>query len=300
MAIIIREQKEYIKAYEALSESGLNVSALIMLTSMSYEEKERLSEYKTIAKLRPEEYSKKIDICYRHLLSTFFKLDNASSIHNNFRDIFNKIYLDNTDDDTNDYTSETMIKLNRIYNFVNSVGDKDLSGTELLSLIRKEVSGEDNGTLSDSYFDIQFDELKKQCDEIKATTEVDSKMELIPELLENIGDLESHLFRKQLFEDDYRKSVTGLVNYLLVRAELPEIYIKPIELDEYYGYVSRVNSIENTEIVTFIKEKICDSIESVVILPMKEVITYCTDKKIRKESGALDNKIYTLKQNKYK
>ena len=125
-------------------------------------------------------------------------------------------------------------------------------------------------------------------------------MELVPKFLQNVGNLESHLFRKKLFYDDYRKSVTGLTNYLFARAGIPEIYIKPIELDEYYSYVTREQSVENTEIVTFYKEKICDSIEDILIKPMKDAIKYHTDEKFRQASGEYENKIVSLRQNKYK
>lgn len=293
------DQKEYIKAYEVLSSEDINVYALLMLTEMSYEEKERLVEYKSNESLKSEDYYSKIDICYKHLLSTYFKINSASNVYNDFRNLFNNIYLDNKDDDTNDYNDDTMAKLNKINNFINSIDiNKDLSGTELLSLIRKNLTSEDK-TLRDYYFDIQFREIKKECLDIKSA-DLDKKLELVPRLLEDIGDMESHLFRKKLFEDDYRKSVTGLTNYLLSLAELPEIYIKPIELDEYYEYVSRVNNINNEEIVTFYKEKMCDSIEQVLIAPMKKTIFYYTEHKIKKESGELENKIFTLKQNKYK
>ena len=298
MGKISRKQDDYIKAYEEYSKTGINVSALINLTEMSYEEKERLVQYKFEDKYRSEDYDSRINTCYRHMISTFLKIDNASPIYNNFKEIYSKVYLDNTDDDTNDYKDETMIKLNKIYNFINNLGDQDLKGTELLSLLRRELSGIDE-PLKDDYFDISFEELKGFSKEIQLSS-VQEKMELVPKFLQNVGDLESHLFRKKLFYDDYRKSVTGLTNYLFARAGIPEIYIKPIELDEYYSYVTRENSIENNEIVTFYKEIICDSIEDIFIKPMKEAIKYHTDEKFRQESGEYENKIITLRQNKYK
>ena len=298
MGKISRNQKDYIKAYEELKKTGTNVSALINLTEMSYDSKEQLVQYKFDEQHRSEEYETKIDTYYRHMISTFFKVDAASPIYKNFKEIYSKVYLDNTDDDTNDYKDETMVKLNKIYDFINGLGDQDLKGTELLSLIRREVNGVDE-PLQDIYFDVQFEELKKQCDEVQLAS-VDKKMELVSTFLQNVGDMESHLFRHKLFYDDYRKSVTGLVNYLFARAGIPEIHIKPIELEEYYSYVSRENSVENIEIVVFYKEKICDSIEHVFIKPMKDAIKFYTDESIKKESGELDNKIVTLRQNKYK
>jgi hypothetical protein len=298
MGKISRNQKDYIKAYEKLNEEGINVSGLIMLTEMSYEGKENLSEYKLDSRFKSEHYCSEIDIYFRHMLSTYFKIDGASSIYNNYQDIFNQIYLDNTDDDTNDYKDETMIKLNKISNFINNIEDENLEGTKLLSLIRKEINNEE-GSLEDPYFDIIFSELRRESEEIKIT-DSESKMGLIPKFLDKIGDMEAHLFEMRLFKEDYRKSVTGLINYLFIRAELPEIYIKPIELDEYYSCVTDKTVDENRPIVTFLQEKICDSIEDVLIVPMKNTIKYYLDNQIRKESGDLDNKIVTLRQNKYK
>lgn len=296
MGKISRNQKDYIKAYEAANTKA-NISALIMLTEMSYEEKEKIVEYKS--DISEEEYFDKINTCYKHMMTTFFRIDKASPIYDNFKEIYGKIYLDNTDDDTNDYKDETMVKLNIIYSFINNLGEQDLKGTELLSFISKEIDGIDK-SLDDEYFDVLFEGLKKECDEIQIS-EIDKKMELIPNFLVNISDMEAHLFRKKLFYDDYRKSVTGLTNYLFARAGIPEIYIKPIELDSYYEYVNDVNEqFNNKKIVNFYKEKICDSIEHIFILPMKEAIKYYTDTTIKKESGDLDNPIHTLKQNKYK
>lgn len=296
MAKISKIQKDYIKAYEE-AKTKTNVSALLILTEMSYEEKESTVEYKN--DVSKEEYDSKIDTCFKHMLSTFFKIDHSSPIYSNFKEIYKQAYLDNTDDDTNDYRDETMAKLNRIYNFINNLGDQDLKGTELLSLIRKEVNGVEE-PLKDIYFDSLFDEIKWQCNNIQTAT-LEEKMDLLPSFFKNVGTMESHLFRKKLFYDDYRKSVTGLTNYLFERAGIPEIYIKPIELDDYYGYVNRIgDSFDSKELSTFYKEKICDSIETAFILPMKEAIKYYTDTTIKEESGDLDNPIHTLKQNKYK
>lgn len=300
MAKISRYQKEYIKAFEELSKDGTNVSGLIMLTEMSYDTKEKLAEYKLNPEYKSNEYSSRIDACYKHMISTFFRVDSASRIYDAYKQNFNVAYLDNTEDDTNDYADETMTKLNKIYSFINDLGDQDLKGTELLSLIRKEITnGEIDEPLKDNYFDVSFEELKMQCDNIQLS-DIDTKMSIVPSFLSNVGDMESHLFRKKLFEDDYRKSVTGLVNYLFLRAGIPEIYIKPIELEEYYTCISRIHSLENEEIVVFYKEKICDSIENVLIIPMKNAIAHYNDVRFKQESGELDNPIVTLKQNKYK
>ena len=293
---ILKNQKDYIKAYEVLNETT-NVAGLLMLTEMSYETKKELALYKD-SKFRSEEYYSKIDTCYKHLISTFFKIDNANNIYDNFRDIYHKKYLDNTEDDTNDYKDETMFKINKIFNFINNLGDQDLKGSELLSLIKNEIS--DDAFVEDTYFDIQFEKLKAQSDEIRVAS-IDKKIEMINIFLDNVGEMEAHLFRRKLFEDDYRKSVTGLVNYLFSRAGIPEIYIKPIELEEYYSCVSKKDFLDNNnEIIIFYKEKICDSIEDLLIIPMKDLIKNYLDEEIKKETGELDNKIVSLRQNKYK
>ena len=299
MANITGYQEDYVKAYEELSKTT-NVFALLMLTETSYGEKEKLSEYKLDPKYKAEDYNKRIDTYFKHMLSTYFKVNSSYDIYETYRNLFKISYLDNTNDDTNDYRDETMIKLNKIYTFINANSYKEFTGSELLRAITKEINGSDNG-INDSYYDTSFKELKEQSDMIREESNIDIKMSYIPSFLTNLADMEAHLFKNKLFYDDYRKSVTGLMNYLLLRAKLPLIYIKPIELDNYYEYINQSNVLfDNSEIETFYKEKMCDSIEKNLIVPMKNSISHYIDVNNKIESGLLENKILTLKQNKYK
>lgn len=298
MANISGYQKEYVKAYEELSKTT-NVFALLMLTETSYGEKEKLSEYKD-PKYKAEDYNKRIDTYFKHMLSTYFKVNASFDAYDTYRDLFKVSYLDNTNDDTNDYKNETMIKLNKIYNFISANSYKEFTGTELLRAIVKEVNGNEP-KVDDSYYDISFKNLKEQSDIIREESNVETKMSYIPDFLTNLSDMQAHLFKSKLFYDDYRKSVTGLINYLLLRAKLPLIYIKPIELDNYYEYINHANELfDNDEIETFYKEKMCDSIENNLIVPMKNSVAHYVDVNNKMESGLLENKILSLKQNKYK
>ena len=167
---------------------------------------------------------------------------------------------------------------------------------EMLTFMLDNIHEDLNRNLEKKYC-----ELKEQSDMIRNESDLDTKMSYIPSFLTNLADMESHLFKAKLFYDDYRKSVTGLMNYLLLRARLPLIYIKPIELDNYYEYINLANeSFDNSEIETFYKEKMCDSIESDLILPMKNSMAHYVDVNNKQESGLLENKILTFKQNKYK
>ena len=251
-------------------------------------------------KLLVKDYNKRIDTYFKHMLSTYFKVNASFDAYDTYRDLFKVSYLDNTNDDTNDYKNETMIKLNKIYNFISANSYKEFTGSELLRAIVKEVNGNEP-EVEDSYYDISFKNLKEQSDIIREESNVETKMSYIPDFLTNLSDMEAHLFKSKLFYDDYRKSVTGLINYLLLRAKLPLIYIKPIELDNYYEYINHANELfDNDEIETFYKEKMCDSIENNLIVPMKNSISHYIDVNNKMESGLLENKILTLKQNKYK
>ena len=203
MANISGYQRDYIKSYEELTKSGTNVSGLLMLTEMSYEEKERLAEYRSDEKYKPNEYYLKMERCFNHLLSTFFKINGANNIYNNYKDLFNRGYLDNTDDDTNDYEDETMIKLNKIYNFINN-NENDYSGTKLLSSIRKEINGIDE-EIDNWYYDSIFEDLKRQSEIIKNENDLETKMALVPGFLKDIIDMQAYLFRCKFFEYDYIK-----------------------------------------------------------------------------------------------
>jgi hypothetical protein len=285
MAIITGYQEEYIKAYEALEKKKINVSGLLMLTEISYDGLLKLVEYKSNPKLMPEDFHDRLNVFYRHLLSTFFKVDSANNIYDTYKELFRVTYLDNEDDETNDYNSETMIKLNKIYEYIDKNSQKDFTGIELLSSIRKEITNKEE-ELEDFYYDSIFVSLKEQSDIIRNESDFETKMKYIPKFLSDISNMESHLFRKKLFYDDYRKSVTGLMNYLFLRARIPLVYIKPIDLEDYYKYIEK--SVDNKDIISFYKEKMADSIEMDLIKPMKKISFNRIGNEVKK---------YTLKDN---
>lgn len=297
MGKISWNQNDYIKAYEKLKEKGINPSGIVMIAETSYDEKVRLVEYKFDLTKKANNYEDKIDSWYKSMIRVFYKVDDESPIYQNFREIFRKVFLDNKDDDTNDYRDETMLKLNKIYSFIDDVNGQDLKGTELLSLIRKNITDERvDEPLEDITFDNMFEELKNKSEAI-SFSKSEQRIEMISDLLNGISKMETHLFREKLFYDDYRKSVIGLANYLLSKANVPEIYIKPIDLDEYYSYV---NDGDDLQIVTFYKEKICDSLNDAFVVPMKLTIKHVVDESYKYESGETKNKIVDLRQNKYK
>ena len=297
MGKISWNQNDYIKAYEKLKEKNINPSGMVMIAETSYDEKVRLVEYKFDLTKKANNYEDKIDSWYKSMIRVFYKVDDESPIYQNFREIFRKVFLDNKDDDTNDYRDETMLKLNKIYSFIDDVNGQDLKGTELLSLIRKNITDERvDEPLEDITFDNMFEELKNKSEAI-SFSKSEQRIEMISDLLNGISKMETHLFREKLFYDDYRKSVIGLANYLLSKANVPEIYIKPIDLDEYYSYV---NDGDDLQIVTFYKEKICDSLNDAFVVPMKLTIKHVVDESYKYESGETKNKIVDLRQNKYK
>ena len=219
---------------------------------------------------RKKDYHRRINSYSNYLLSTFFKIDAVGDIYETYRAMFAIKYLDNTDDDTNDYTDKTMQKLNRIQLFIDSNSDREFTGIELLSEIRKTVNGTKSEGLEDPYYDTHFEMLKGFSDRIRQS-DIDTKMELMPHFLVELADMQNHLFRKKLFEDDYRKSVTGITNYLLTRARVPLMYVKPFELEDYYEYIKNVNDrFDNSDLISFYQEKMSDTIITALILPMKD------------------------------
>lgn len=289
MANIYGTQEEYIKAYEKLQEQKINVSALISFAEINYDKKEELVVYKNDPKYRPNNYNYRIDNIFHQLISTFYKINTTDNTYDTYKKLYKVSYLDNTDDDTNDYKDETMLKLNKIFSFVCDNSDKDFTGIELLTAIRKEATGTEENLRGD-YYDTLFNMLKKQSDAIRKETDFDAKMKYLPDFFYDVADMENHLFRKKLFVDDYRKSVTGLINYLLLRAQLPLIYIKPIELDKYYESVIKVNEMfDSDEIITFYKEKMCDSINEDLIKPMKKISMGHINSEIKKLTLGIDD-----------
>lgn len=287
MANITGYQEEYIKAYEILSNRRVNVSALMMIAENEYDEILKLIEYKSNPETRALCYDKKINTHFTSILTIFFEVEDANSIYKTYRTLFAKKYLDNKDDDTNDYSDETMSKLNKIYSFIDNNSEKNFDGTELLSAIRKEVNGVEE-EVEDNHYNALFNDLKKQSDYIK--THPEDRMNVIPAFLEKIAELEHYLFNAKLFYDDYRKSVTGLTNYLLMRAGLPLIYIKPVELDDYYSYINNPKKQFNTnDAVTFYREKMSESISEALVAPMKKNIKSYNDAKIKRLLYEPDN-----------
>ena len=285
MARISRIQEDYRQAYEDLAKTGINADGFLMLAESSYDEKVRLVEYKDDEQKRSKNYDKEMSSWCSNMLRVFFRLDTDTGIYNNFKSIYSRVYLINKDevteeyDETNDYKDKTMIKLNKIYSFINDneVEEQDLTGTELLSLIRIEVN-QKGFLFKDDYFDISYEKLKKKSKKIREATP-EEKQEMLDEFLLDVADMETYLFKRKLFYHDYRKCVTGVVNCLFARAGIPEIYIKPVDLDDYYSYVLGNKS----DLVTFYKEKICDSLNDAFVEPMKKVSKYSFETDVKKE-----------------
>ena len=276
MAKISGIQMDYVKAFEKLKEKKVD-SRIISISEMNYDRKQELREYKLDPSKSAENYDGRIDSCYKYMLTTFYTVDDASPIYETFKKLFAVVYLDNTDDDTNDYSDKTMAKLNKLYSYINGLGDQDLSGTELLYLIQKEVikkRSKFDKPLVDTTLDTMFAQLLMRCEQMQLSGNATVKMVETEHFLESVAEMERHLFSEKLFYHDYRKSVTCLVNYLFSKAGVPQIYIKPIELDEYYACALSGN---NQDLVTFYKEKICDSVEDTLVVPMKKIIKSSLD-----------------------
>ena len=271
MAKISGIQKEYVEAFEKLKENKVDLR-IVSVSEMNYDRKQELREYKLDPSKRAENYDGRIDSCYKYMLTTFYTVDDASPIYETFKNLFAVVYLDNTDDDTNDYSDKTMAKLNRLYSYINGLGDQDLTGTELLYLIQKEIikkRSKFDKPLADTTLDTMFAQLQIKCEQMQLSGNAAVKLAETEHFLEMVAETERYLFGKKFFYHDYRKSVTCLVNYLFSKAGVPQMHIKPIELDEYYKCASSNN---NQDLVTFYKEKICDSVEDALIVPMKKII----------------------------
>jgi len=278
MANVISYQKTYVEAYKELA-GKYDVSGLIMLSELNYDEIQKLAECKNDPKLVAKDYSKRVNSYFEYILSTFFRMSSVKDVYETHKALYERKYLDNTDDDTNDYSDETIQKLNRIYSFINSNIDRDFTGIELLSGIRKAVNGEKSEGLEDDYYEVQIRILKNQSELIKES-DLETKMSIIPTFFVEMADMQNHLLRKKLFKNDYRKSITGIANFFFMRAGLPLIYVKPIELDDYYGYITKVNELfDNSDLIAFYQEKMSESIEETLILPMKESIKPALDLK---------------------
>ena len=108
-------------------------------------------------------------------------------------------------------------------------------------------------------------EMTKDGKQIKTTA--------INAFLEKVMKYNAELVRIHPFPDGNGRAIRGIVNYLFMRAGLPPVYIKTVERKKYHEAMNKAIVENNYELlVNFYKNKLCDSIEELIVEPFEKAI----------------------------
>ncbi|MBR4830481.1 MAG: Fic family protein [Bacilli bacterium] len=107
---------------------------------------------------------------------------------------------------------------------------------------------------------------------------------LINEFLIKLMKYNAELVRIHPFPDGNGRAIRGLVNYLLMRAGLPPVYVKTIERVKYHEAMNKaIVECDYDFLVNFYKNKLCDSIEELIVNPFERAIHQYRKQKKKQE-----------------
>jgi hypothetical protein len=130
---------------------------------------------------------------------------------------------------------------------------------------------------------------------------VDRNTTLINLFLEKLMKYNAELVRIHPFPDGNGRAIRGMVNYLLMRAGLPPVYIKTVERGKYHEAMNKaIVEYDYEFLVNFYKNKLCDSIEELIVNPFEKAIHQYRKQKKKQEvweqQGSNLQKIYHPEQ----
>ena len=146
--------------------------------------------------------------------------------------------------------------------------------------------------------DRMFDQLCKDADEyrelpvecktlfitIPNENGISIKTTVINEFLRELMIYNAELVRIHPFPDGNGRAIRGIVNYLLMRAGLPPVYIKTTERGKYHEAMNKAIVESDYEfLVNFYKNKLCDSIEELIVYPFEKAIHQYRSQKKKQE-----------------
>ena len=126
---------------------------------------------------------------------------------------------------------------------------------------------------------------------------VDRNTTLINLFLEKLMKYNAELVRIHPFPDGNGRAIRGMVNYLLMRAGLPPVYVKTVERGKYHEAMNKaIVEYDYEFLVNFYKNKLCDSIEELIVDPFEKAIHQYRKQKKKQEvweqQGSNLKKIY--------
>lgn len=304
--------EKYINFYLKSLKTGISFDALFYMCHKHLKKKKKLLEL--LHDENPElkktlNVTDVIDDYTTNLLSIFFMLNSSNEMFNYVERHFIDEYVRNESEiEGIDYktpnSKEFKEGLEIMYRFLLSKENDSTTGSIMLTDLHEKLFSHVEygkyarqyrtdirffpGTgieLEDPYLiprcmreaDKQFDELYEEADKIYNSS-MDDRLRSIKPFLEKLMKYKIEIIRIHPFPDGNKRSTRGIVNFLLKRAGLPPVYVKFSELEKYQeALIQAMKYGEYQTITNFYKNKLCDSIEELVINPFLYAIKVYND-----------------------
>lgn len=315
--------KKYIEIYLNNQAMGINFDALFELGRKDLDKKKWLLDTLHDDKkydVFPVNVEEMINDYTMHLLLVFFILNSSNNMFNYVNKNFIDEYVKNESEiegvnDLSMHGVEEMKGLEEMYRYINSGENEYSTGSLILTdLHEKLFSAADGGAFARSYrtdtrflpgsgveledpymivrsmrkADKMFDELYELSDEMY-NSEIEDRVHMINPFLDILMKYKAELVRIHPFPDGNGRSIRGLINFLLERAGLPPVYVKAVEKSKYYEAMNKaIVDNDYKYLIGFYKNKLCDSIEELVINPFTTAINMYKSEKEKYNRNRLD------------
>ena len=291
--------EKYVDIYLKEKKMGINFDALFLLAHSDLKKKKWLLNEIHKGSLLPFNVNEWIDDYSMHLLTVFFILNSSNDMFNYIERNFIEEYVRNESEiEGVNYETpngkEIQAGLETMYRFLHSPENNSTTGRIMLTDLHEQLFShveygqyarqlrtdyryfpgtgielEDPCLISRKLMesDAQFDELYKEAEKI-SNSEIEERINMVNPFLEKLMKYKVEIIRIHPFPDGNKRSTRGLVNFLLERAGLPPVYVKYSELEKYQEALIAAMSFKDYQTITnFYKNKLCDSIEELVIDP---------------------------------
>ena len=308
--------KKYIDLYLKEKKMGINFNALFLLAHSDLKKKNWLLNELHKGTELPVDVNEMINDYTMHLLTIFFILNSSKTMFSYVEKNFIEEYVRNESEiegvnDNSIHGTEEMKGLEAMYRYIHSGENEYTTGSMILTdLHEKLFSYVDDGSYARRYrtdvrylpgsgyslehpeyivssmrqADRMFDELYKYAEEMSEKDPEEMIHDVNP-FLEKLMKYKAELVRIHPFPDGNGRSVRGLVNFLLEKAGLPPVYVKACERTKYQEAMNKANGEYKYEyLINFYKNKLCDSIEELIINPFVYAINVYNKEQEERES----------------
>lgn len=313
---------KYIDLYLREKKLGINFDALFRMCRLDINKKKGFLKFLRTNNVRNNlelqktlNISDVIDDYTSHLLLCFFMLNSSNEMFNYVERNFIEEYVRNESEiegiDEKTYEGRMIREgLEVMYRFLHSPQNDSTTGSIMLTDLHEQLFSKVEygkyarqlrtdirffpGTgieLEDPYLipralrnsDKQFDELYKQAEEM-ANSEIEDRMFMVNSFLEKLMKYKVEIIRIHPFSDGNKRSTRGLVNYLLEKAGLPPVYVRINEQGKYQeALIDAMKDNNYQTIINFYKNKLCDSIEELIVNPFVYAIDKYHEERVKEE-----------------